>query len=230
MSSTLKPGALTALAAPRDDDSALTLDVKRRLASDALAAGDQGAWSEAIEVLRALAHSAESDKVRAMAAKDLLRFGVSIAFAPESKRRSTDADAALTAGALLASVDPARLREVAAAVRDMKARGVLRRSVGDARIVDVSPEPAPGGGEGGSDHPAGPGGRGTPLASVTVSQDRPGAVGVPPVDPTIPAEPDPPPPPGPPPPLDVEGLPSFVEGTIGHGRGNPRGGDGACPW
>lgn len=236
MPSELKPGALTALASPREDDSVLVLDVKRRLASDALAAGDQGAWSEAIEVLRALAHGAESEKVRAQAAKDLLRFGVSIAYAPDAKRKASGPEVALTAAALLASVDPARLRETAEAVRAMRG-AVPGRSAGDARVVEVPAEvqssianPVPEeGGDGGSDRGGRPAGRGTPSDSVTGLQDRPGA------DPVLRDAPDvvtPPPPAEPPPPLTPAdaGLPEFAPGLVGHGRSNPRTGEGVCPW
>lgn len=153
------------------DDRGLILDLRHRLAVDTLASvRDRGAVEKALRTLETLATSADSERVRHAAARDLARFAREIANPPGAKVSIDARGATITAGDLVTSLPAEALREATA----------RRLAAGPPPLVveatpggtDPGAPPAPG--EGGSEDARRGPGEGYPLRESDRSENRPG--------------------------------------------------------
>ncbi len=139
---------------PQPGDTPLFHELKRRLANAALAAADRGVVERAIRVLEELATGATSEKVRAAAARDLLRCFTAMAEPARGPAQRNTLNVVVTAADLVGRADRDTLRLAMDAVRKARAGTGPHVFTGGT------------GGEG-SASPGAPGGRVSPSASVT---------------------------------------------------------------
>jgi hypothetical protein len=155
------------------DDRGLILDLRHRLAVETLASvKDRGAVEKALRTLETLATSAESERVRHAAARDLARFAREIANPPGAKVSIDARGATITAGDLVTSLPAEALREATA-----------RRLAAGPPVIEVEPAREQGGtdpaaapapGEGGSEGGGGRPGEGYPPSESDRPKNRPG--------------------------------------------------------
>lgn len=111
------------LAYPADGDTPLFHELKRRLAASALAAADRGVVERAVRVLDELATRAASEKVRAAAARDLLRCFAAFAEPVRGPAQRNTLNVVVTAADLVGRADPDTLRLAMEAVRRARLTG-----------------------------------------------------------------------------------------------------------
>jgi hypothetical protein len=154
-------------------DTPLFHELKRRLANAALEASDKGVVERAIRTLDTLSTSATSEKVRAAAARDLLRCFTAMSEPARGPAQRNTLNVVVTAADLVGKADRDTLRLAMEAVRAARlaARGA----------PPLTPGESPGTGGEGSAGTGAPGSRVSPLASVTGPQhdQPPGATGQP---------------------------------------------------